>query len=89
MKEIKNKAKATLLVGALLLGGLTLARPLLGAGPSQPVNPPCDAFARTFVFTLFQFTSATTAIDATMVTSHQLHASGPAAPPFRGDSALL
>ena len=36
--------------------------PLLGGGLAQPVNPPCDSLARTFVFTIFQFTSATTAI---------------------------
>jgi hypothetical protein len=38
------------------------AAPLLGDGVAQPVNPPCEPIARTFVFTVFQFTSATTAV---------------------------
>jgi hypothetical protein len=52
----------TFVLGALLLSGFAVAPRLSNAALSQPVNPPCQPLAATFVFTLFQFTSATTAI---------------------------
>ena len=53
---------STLVLGALLLSGSTVAPRLSNAAADQPVNPPCQPLAGTFVFTLFQFTSTTTAI---------------------------
>jgi hypothetical protein len=49
------------LTGLMCLTGLAVALDLASAAPSQPVNPPCTPFSGTFVFTLFQFDSATTA----------------------------
>jgi hypothetical protein len=53
-----RKSSLTTLV---LLIGLGVAWQPARAAPSQPVNPPCTSLSGTFVFTLFQFTSATTA----------------------------
>ena len=50
------------LTAFVCLIGLAAALDLATAAPNQPVNPPCTPFSGTFVFTLFQFTSATTAI---------------------------
>ncbi len=57
---ISSLGKSALLTAVSVLALQTA--PLLGGGLAQPVTPPCDSLARTFVFTIFQFTSATTAI---------------------------
>jgi hypothetical protein len=46
----------------VLLIGLGVESPPADAAPNQPVTPPCSELNGTFVFTLFQFTSPTTAI---------------------------
>src|SRR5436190_3496963 len=53
-------AKPTVLA-LLCLIGLTFTLSLSSAGPGKPKNPPCTELRGTFVFTLFQFDSATTA----------------------------
>jgi len=59
-RHISSWVKSALLtaVSVLAFDGA----PLLGEGLAQPVHPPCDSIALTFVFTVFQFTSGTTAI---------------------------
>ena len=47
---------------ASLLVCLTLAPSVVSAAPSKPINPPCSELSVTFAFTMFQFTSPTTAI---------------------------
>ena len=54
-------SRKSLLTTLVLLIGLGVAWQPAGAAPSQPVNPPCTPLSGTFVFTLFQFDSATTA----------------------------
>ena len=54
-------SRKSLLTTLVLLIGLGVAWQPAGAAPSQPVNPPCTPLSGTFVFTLFQFTGATTA----------------------------
>jgi hypothetical protein len=49
------------LTAFVCLIGLAVAMDLATAAPNQPVNPPCTPLSGTFVFTLFQFDSATTA----------------------------
>ncbi len=56
-KTLTFTAVAALAVTLLLQLSMDLAT----AAPNQPVNPPCDPLSGTFVFTLFQFDSATTA----------------------------
>jgi hypothetical protein len=62
MQKFSKTMAVTFALGALVLSGLAVAPRLVNAAPNQPVNPPCEPLAGTFVFTLFQFTSATTAI---------------------------
>ena len=62
MQKFNKKTAGAFAISALLLGGFAIAPGLIDAKANQPVNPPCQPFAATFVFTLFQFTSATTAI---------------------------
>jgi hypothetical protein len=54
----------------IVLGiGLTLALGPGKATANSPLTPPCTPLSGTFIFTLFQFTSATTAIGAGVVQS--------------------
>jgi hypothetical protein len=62
MQKLCNKTAIAFVLGALLLSGFAVAPRLINAAPSQPVNPPCEPLSGTFVFTLFTFTGATTAI---------------------------
>ena len=63
----KLRTTAAFALGALLLTGVTVVPRLGSAAANQPVKPPCDALAAAFVFTLFQFTSATTAVGQGLV----------------------
>jgi hypothetical protein len=49
------------LTALICLIGLAVALDRPMAAPSQPVNPPCVPLGGTFVLTLFQFDSPTTA----------------------------
>ena len=62
MTKFSHKTTVAFALGTLLVSGFAFAPRLINAAPKQPVNPPCEPLAGTFVFTLFQFTSATTAI---------------------------
>jgi hypothetical protein len=55
---------------ALLLMGFTLTPGFVAAAPTSKIVPPCTQLSATFAFTLFQFTSQTTAIGVGTVSSN-------------------